>query len=147
MRPPPLHPAEAQFLDANCSLERLSPNGGTPWLDNRLMTLVGASKPVMRRRRADGTVEVRLLYGIELMAFIGWHWDDYAEGECTMLDNATLTSLAGNAFSAFAVGPVLAATLPLLGLQVAEPEAALEVSDLDDSDSDGALQGLGAHRP
>ena len=67
----------------------------------------------MRRPREASTPEVRLLLGRELLAFTGWSRDDFLGG-CTDLANEVLSSLAGNAFSAFASGPVLAAALHVM---------------------------------
>ena len=77
------------------------------------MTLVGTTKPVMRRKVGSAVI-VRMLLGQELMSFVGWSSEDYVNGR-TEVGNGTLISLAGNAFSGFAAGPIFSAALPLLG--------------------------------
>ncbi len=73
--------------------------------------IVGSMRAVRRYRTELATIRARLVNGKELMAFTGWSRDDYASGVAggTEADHGTLTSLAGNAFSAFSVGPLLLA--------------------------------------
>ena len=71
------------------------------------MTLVGTTKPVMRRK-VGSAVHVRMLLGQELMAFVGWSKNDYSDGR-TDVGNGALISLAGNPFSGFAAGPIFSA--------------------------------------
>lgn len=103
-----------QFLDCNCSLDRLRRVHGA-WADSAPMTLVGTTQLIMRRRRSDAPgFELRYITGVELMRMQGWSLGDFLAPTLTSADNDTTTSLAGNAFSGFAVGPVLLAALPML---------------------------------
>ena len=77
------------------------------------MTLVSTTKAVMRRRLPSGVIQVRTLMAKELMAFQGWHFDDY-DGERTEVPHSVLTDLAGNAFNSFACGIVLYAAIPAM---------------------------------
>jgi hypothetical protein len=62
---------------------------------------------VVRSRRCDGGAPVlRVLTGRELLAIAGW-----GAVRDTAASDATLSSMAGNAFSAFAFGPVFLAAL------------------------------------
>ena len=45
---------DVQFIDANCSLDRLVRMGRSPWSDNAPLTLVGSTQLVMRRRGGLG---------------------------------------------------------------------------------------------
>ncbi len=115
-------PSEVQYLDANCSLDRLTrASTNDPWC-NHFPTIIGSAKLVMRRRSKTGVPQVRPLLGRELMAVVGWGRDDYSRGTSVAHDpheeHNLLTSLAGNAFSAFAIGPALAATLCMLHVEV-----------------------------
>ncbi len=81
------------------------------------MTLVGTTKAVMRKRMPDGSIVVRALLGQELLAMQGWHFNDYATADGSELSHTVLSDLAGNAFSAFALGVVLLAAIPAVFLE------------------------------
>ena len=91
-------------MDANISWERACRTSG-PWSMGHMSTLVGSMKPVIRFRGSDGRMVVRALHGREAMAMMGWSLSDYKDGN-TSVSNATLLSMAGNAFSGFVCGPV-----------------------------------------
>ena len=111
-----IHPmpdgVEHEFLDTNPSFERAARDSSSPWAAHMMNTLIGSTKPVLRFRGPDGVPRLRCLAGREMMAMVGWGAGDYIGG-VTSTTHVTLCSLAGNAFSAFAVGPVLLATLPI----------------------------------
>ena len=107
-----------EFVDAGQSLGKLlgclpsqqkkPEDWHYPW--TRLVpTITGNAHIVMRRFRiSEGgaeVFEVRLLEGFELMNIIGFDTCFYVPGQC--LKKIPLSSLAGNAFSAFACGPVV----------------------------------------
>ncbi len=101
-----------QFLDANCSWERIQRK---PWTSDKMFTIVGSTKAVMRYKDGQKT-KVRPLLGRELMALAGWSREDY-QGDIeagTTIADEVLSSLAGNAFSAFAGGAVMAAAVCML---------------------------------
>ena len=113
-----------QFMDANSSLERnveYPPAPGkamkNPWsLSAR--TFTSLSKPVIRKRDPDGKITIRQLHAVEQMRMIGWdlgHWRQGPELWSSSVDPALLTSLAGNAFSAFAFTPLWSASLGAYG--------------------------------
>ena len=111
-------------------------------------------------RTGSGAIVTRLLLGSEMLSFQGWAYADYAdEGDAqgSSVGQSVLASLAGNAFSAFASGAVLASTLPFLnqaaaskagsaGVVVAqEEEEKASGAGTDDSSHSGASDiGTGA---
>lgn len=135
----PVQGAEAdwEFLDSNAGLSRLVGPAGAqrPW-SKAIPTLTGAARIVARRCRG-GTVEVRQLDGIELLQLIGFSLADLNTSNIT---HDCATSMAGNAFSAFAIGPVMLAAFAVApGIK-----ALLGASDADDvnvgeSDEDGSV--------
>ena len=70
---------------------------------------------------------LRALEGYELMALAGWPRDGWTTDE-PLPDRPTCTSLAGNAFSAFAIGPMLIASIAALGIPLL-PQAKTPESD------------------
>ena len=101
-------------MDANLSMDRLIRGSHGPWVDTSCFTVIGSSVVLMRRRLA-GQISVRLLHGRELISMQGWSGVDYAGGRyMTSIDNRILSSLAGNAFSGFAVGAVMLASVPIV---------------------------------
>ena len=81
-------------------------------------------------------MQVRMLLGQELMCFVGWAKHDYVNGPFhTKVGNATLISLAGNAFSGFAAGPIFAAWLPMLGYDTEAQEEQGETIQVRESSS------------
>jgi len=110
------------------------------------MTIVASTKAVMRRRHEDGTVEVRLVLGKELLAFTGWGRGDYAKRGETSVPNETLASLAGNAFSAFASGAIMAASLPMLACGGGGPRLAASAAPAaEPSEADSCSASAGEH--
>ena len=111
------------FLDANHTLERLlrwNPAAPrhvhNPWR-RTCSTLTGHSKIVPRRRRSK-TKELilRPLFSIEGMRMIGWDlafWRWPVFGDLVTQD--VLVSLAGNAFSGYALTPLVIAVIGRLG--------------------------------
>jgi hypothetical protein len=89
------------FLDFNPTLPRVYKRG---WSTNRLATLVGSAR-IMSRRRCNKQLQYRILTGYELMSIVGWHESFYTD--LGLEHNATLVSLAGNAYSGFAILPLL----------------------------------------
>ena len=86
-------------------------------------TLTGSMKPVVRIRSALGTILVRLLHGREAMAMAGWSRHDYS---CEpSASHATMLSLAGNAFSAYSVGPLLLGVMMSMCSESCHQELAL----------------------
>ena len=76
------------------------------WTEGMLPTICGSSKFVMRLRlRKNGPVHFRHLSGFELMRAIGW--DDSFYTNLASEPHKTLCSLAGNAYSGFALSALL----------------------------------------
>jgi hypothetical protein len=82
--------------------------------------VVGSVKAVVRTRvpaYSGGGVQVRCVHGVELMALVGWAASDYIDSPFDWADphrHESWSSMAGNAFSAFAVGPVVLAVMCVL---------------------------------
>ena len=93
---------EPQFCDVNPTLSRCTQNG-SPWR-SICPTITGASQICVRYRHGGFTV-LRPLSGRECMALIGWH-ESYYSPSVTM-DDVLLRNFAGNAFSGFAVLPMM----------------------------------------
>jgi hypothetical protein len=125
------------MIDCHCPLDRLCKGRSTPWADDKLMTIVGLTKAIMRIRRPTG-IYVRLLLAEELLSFQGWPLDEYVGGR-TVLAQPVVTSLAGNAFSAFASGAVFMSALPMLHLQDPTAPAPLPHVEEDSDDVDGEV--------
>ena len=112
---------EVEFLDVNNSLARLL---GTkfvrgsgmqadlaslsPW-KSMAMTITSHSI-VCLRAQVGSQVVLRKAAAYEVMALAGWDWTWWQANQ-ELESEALGISLAGNAFSAFAVGPVLTAAL------------------------------------
>ena len=115
----PYTPEAPDFCDVNPSLERLvhtADKPRNPW--SECVSTLTASCSILMRHHEKGSgqtqsgdaVVLRLLRGKELMSIIGWfEWNTLNEqNESEELEaDAFLTSLAGNAFSAYSVGPAL----------------------------------------
>lgn len=123
-----------EFVDVNFSLARLAPDGlqsRSPWRRDQLGTMTGSGQYIVRTAKnfrkgpvavGDGDggdvmsclggpssdVTMRQLEGAELMQLAGY---DAALFTSNWPDHSLGVSLAGNAFSAFAVLPVLIAIL------------------------------------
>jgi hypothetical protein len=115
-----------QGFDANLGISRLLGDKGTrnPW-KSVLPTMVGSSKFVIRIVDATGLLTIRQLTGVEAMRCIGWDICDWKEDPLRAgHPDSLLRNLAGNAFSAFAVAPLIAAVVAVQGMfdSLVEPE-------------------------
>ena len=113
-----------EFCDINCSLSRLihdEANPRNPW-STMVPTLISTCSILMRWKPPGSPTRLRLLTGTELMRLIGWGDNWWAADSCRSMknDNTLLTSLAGNAFSAFGIGPIVMMALSIFGA-VTEP--------------------------
>ena len=111
-----------QFLDANFSLKRLAADGTAstnPWRSNMLPCLTGSGQYIMRWRSkvqpdfdgsaslaSSGEVQLRQVDGVELLQVIGLDVSYFYNNVPT---HKLATSFAGNAFSGFAMIPILTA--------------------------------------
>ena len=108
------NPTLSRILNVNLKIDaeiQLKKQG--PWRP-RPLTITGGSRLIMRTYFNDGTVMIRPVAGFECMNLIGWDvtmWHPSA-AKCT---NDLMINMSGNAFSAFAAGPVLISGLPLCG--------------------------------
>ncbi len=111
-----------------------------PWRYPLMGTLTGFSKWFVRRCSADGTLCARLLRGCEHMKAMGWSLEDYLNVEELMEGPAgsedTLKSLAGNAFSGYALGPVLSACMACYGVPTDELDIQEDDLPADQSEDD-----------
>ena len=78
-------------------------------------------------------MEIRQLDGLELLQLVGFSLQSI---KGSFPDHKTATSMAGNAFSGFAVGPVLLGAFA--GMSRADPISSQE-ADASDSDSSRAV--------
>lgn len=127
----PLEGVGPEFLDCNMSLCRLvGPDGQTnPWTSS-FPTLTSRGQYIIRENR-DG-FQIRQINGIELLQLAGWSSSFY-RGEPP--HHALATSLAGNMFSGFAVGPCLMAACAALGWGVKDAKDATEADSSEASPS------------
>ena len=98
------------------STKFLKRSDSSPWHEH-LPTIVGSVKAVIRRRGNAARPTLRVVFGAELLAMMCWHAGDFREGVhrwLTPRGHALLSSLAGNAFSGYAVGPLLIAACAFL---------------------------------
>lgn len=119
---PPPSVATWEFLDANPTLERVlqwppPPNKDVrnPW---RAIcgTLTGMTKLVVRRLSPAGDLELRPAHCLESMRMMGWDLLHYRQPIFTeRVTPDVLVSLAGNAFSAFAITPLALCALGIGG--------------------------------
>jgi hypothetical protein len=97
-----------------------------------------------RRRLKDGSTIGRLMTGIEAMRAIGWDTADWVGApECfRTLDDDLLRSLAGNAFSGYQIGPIMAASFASFAVPAAMltiiPEVAQPDGEAEDSDDESS---------
>ena len=96
-----------EFCDVNPTLTRIT-GSLAPWKPH-VQTLTGHAKPVVRWQVCD-TIHIKALRGYEMMSLIGWPfcmYKGFAYGKPGSLpDSDLLANLSGNAYSAFAFGPV-----------------------------------------
>ena len=119
----------AEFADINLSLCRLLNVGKGGEFDaetkksiwSALIPTLTSQSSILMRFKPLGSAPtecplLRLLTGKELMSVAGWTadmWGRDQPGE--ILDDAVLTDLAGNAFPAFAIGPIMLIALSNAG--------------------------------
>ena len=144
----PKHLGEWEAVDVNENLKRLlvfPPADGeplkNPWRFPLCGTITGNSKWLVRRVQPDGSTIVRLLSGVECMRAMGWDlldWaDDTAPGIDPCLNDELLKNMAGNAFSGYAFGPVVAVGLACRAMQ-------FDVGDVVDLEADEQVASQGA---
>jgi hypothetical protein len=115
-----------QYLDVQKSLEFLinvdEPTTKNPW-STRIGTLTCSCQIYVRRATVvqladhDGSdlkLDVFQLDGLELMSMIGWDFSMYGDG--CIPSHRDATKMAGNAFSGFAIAPVLGGVVAALGM-------------------------------
>lgn len=135
-------PKEATWEFYDCQMQlpwkvRSAEEPRSPWRTH-CPTIAGSSKIAIRKLVGD-TLTLRLMHPIEMMRVMGWDLDHWANGPRVWSDVITpdlVTSLAGNAFSAFAFTPLFSAALGSMGAHVegsvkCDPDAAAE--DIADS--------------
>ena len=136
-----LMPADTtyHFIDIHPSLTRQVGLAGDqdPWRNEVLGTIIGSSEMAMRRR-FEGTIEIRVLSGKELMQFAGWDHTFYHNGDPAVADSE-LAAMSGNCFNAFSLAPLFASVLSQVGYEsealVEDPAAADFEVEGDSSDS------------
>ena len=108
-----------EYIDANFSMKRLvGPSPTSPWSD-AMPTMTGLGQYIARRGvplaevgsqnhsiagNMELAIEMRHLDGIELMQIVGFDLS-YMQGR--LPESEVATSMAGNAFSAFGIGPLM----------------------------------------
>ena len=93
---------ECEWVDVNPTLGRVC-HSGRPW--RRISpTMTGASQ-MMIRFVVNGRIVLRPQTGTESFALMGWH-ASYFRPTCVKTEGL-LKNLAGNAYSAFAISPML----------------------------------------
>lgn len=120
---------EPEFCDVNPSLSRICADkaNASPWRTT-LATFTGGAIPVIRYRHG-GQVVCRTLFGIEAFRAIGWDQQHWREG---CYSDQMLRNMAGNAFSGFALAPMLLVAFGFFGEMPSlfEEEAAPAVTEL-----------------
>jgi site-specific DNA-cytosine methylase len=110
-----------------------------PWKGPHIGCLTGHSRWGLRYFH-KGLFHIRCLRGIEAMRGIGWELSDYRSTmddgmadpfRCKSVDDLLLLNMAGNAFSGFALAPLLSSLQMAMGLFKADAPA--EPIDLDPS--------------
>ena len=76
---------------------------------------------------------IRALTGWECVSLAGWSDDFWSYAQLPARD--TMVSMARNAFSSLAIGPVLVGMVQLLGSRSSEPRLKSTVGEASDSDS------------
>jgi hypothetical protein len=108
--PWPTDPYKPQFLDANMSLKFLYKGGSHSIFRDTVPTLACSTILWMRVLLTGDRKAWRVVRGKYLLRLIG-----YGDPKSIVSDD-TCQTLAGNAFSAFAVGPVLLSVISHLGI-------------------------------
>lgn len=133
----------AEYMDFNPSLARLVGRDGTtnPW-SRGMPTLVGSGQYAYRRAHVDpidGSVQVKVeqLDGLELLQAIGFD-QSYMHGPAA--SHEVCSSMAGNAFSAFALGPLvigmLQAVMPIGAAEAASDSGSIGPAGGSDEDTE-----------
>lgn len=131
-----------EFMDVMPSLGRIFKGGdcGTPWR-SQMQTIIGSARPVVRFWWSD-KVHVRPVSGVECMAIMGWDYSFWNDSPKYEYDDALMLNLSGNAFSGFAVLPMLICLFFAQGKFKAASEAAGPLDNLEaagvSGDSGGA---------
>lgn len=142
-------PVRVEYFDVNQTLGRLcGPEGEqNPWTTT-FPTLTGSGQYVMRYAEdihfGSGCFddpEFSLVYrhvdGLELLQLIGWPMDEI-RGDFP--SHSVGSSMAGNAFSGFAVGPVLMGVMACIDLRAPDVSAEQEVQSCEEGpESDDCL--------
>ena len=89
-------------MDCNLSMQYLIGNGDKTILHTHCPTIAGSTKVWARVRLSESEKKWCLLPGWVLMRLVG-----YPGGLALSDDSRLMSSFAGNAFSAFTIGPVL----------------------------------------
>ena len=151
--PAPAGAVVLQFYDANPSLKRLLVADSEGKLKDvwrsHPMTLTGQSQLIFRYKhpKVGKDICIRRVNIAEMFALIGWLFDSWGpETHCLLeLDMSLASSFAGNAFSAYQIGPTLMALLPSVfapQAQATEGEGGSVCIDLlEDSSSSEASEG------
>ena len=148
MHPPPAMLVAPQFCDINPSLSRIvGPHKAAvdqriPWSD--VVPTLTTSSAILARYGCDKQTgsdghetcklncKLRLLHGAELMRLMGWDGDIRVETEAE--EHRELTAMAGDAFSAFSIGPVFLLTLAALGAEANIPNIPDQVASAEGVD-------------
>lgn len=133
-------------VDLNESLQRglrleRGDQAHSPW-NPELGARTSTSRWMVRRAK-DAESTARLLKGVEAMRGIGWDlldWNGEFQGVPNMYTEDLLYSLAGNAFSAFAFGLVIACLLAAMCAPVNAPDCEPVVADCSGADSDNSSE-------
>ena len=136
----------AQFVDSNETISRLvrwslkypeATEIKNPW-QRRMHTLTGHSKMIVRFIDAQsGELVLRELLNYEPMRIIGWGKSMWSTtGRRDSFDLGLCQSLAGNAFSAYALGPALTALFAMYKHQDPVPDEEDVAEDIGSSDAE-----------
>ena len=112
--------SKMDFLDASPTLAFLvrykNENADqvyNPW-HSAPKTLVGSSCIAVRMKADDGNF-IRPLFVWEYFSLVGWAPSMWKVGTTEMPSRALCANLCGNAFSAFAIGPLISSALSITG--------------------------------
>jgi hypothetical protein len=144
---------DREFLDWNYSLQRLCSEtwDRNPWRGPHMGTIISTTKMICRLRKLDdprGWV-LKQISGMELLHVAGIHHTALHWPLPPNVDDEVLSSMAGNAFSAYAHVPLMLSFLPLLfltrenfGIKLKE-QASVETNSVCDAEleSQGQQQG------
>jgi len=118
-------PGTRRFIDTTPVLSRLHKRG---WCVDNIPTLTGSMRLFMRCKHPCGRWEYRYIRGVELMHLMGWSPSFFRSIACE--DESVLLSLAGNAYSGFAVMAALVCLFAVSAkFAMKAPEPLVDVSD------------------